>query len=56
MNSRHSWPLNNVMSRNRSLDGVENMVTTEMGEYFNGEFARMKHEHIINAAGEYCGS
>src|SRR5208337_4243467 len=33
---------------NRSLDGVENMLTTEMGEYFSGEFARMKHEHIIN--------
>ena len=32
---------------NRSLDGVESMLTTEMGEYFNGEFARMKHEHII---------
>ena len=27
---------------NRSLDGVENLLTTEMGEYFSGEFARMK--------------
>lgn len=33
---------------NRSLDGVENMLTREMGDYFGGEFARMKHEHIIN--------
>ncbi len=33
---------------NRSLDGVENMLTTEMGEYFRGEFARMKHENTIN--------
>ena len=33
---------------NRSLDGVENMLTTEMGEYFRGEFAKMKHENTIN--------
>ncbi len=33
---------------NRSLDGVEDMLTTEMGDYFRGEFARMKHENTIN--------
>jgi hypothetical protein len=44
------------MGRNRSLDGVENKVTTEMGEYFRGEFAGMWHEHIVNRPGEYCGS
>jgi predicted lipid-binding transport protein (Tim44 family) len=33
---------------NRSLDGVENLLTSEMREYFSGEFARMKQERVIN--------
>ncbi len=33
---------------NRTLDGVENLLTSEMREYFNGEFARMKQQGIIN--------
>jgi len=33
---------------NRSLDGVEDLLTPEMREYFSGEFVRMKHERVIN--------
>jgi predicted lipid-binding transport protein (Tim44 family) len=33
---------------NRSLKGIENLVTSEMREYFSGEFAHMKREHAIN--------
>jgi predicted lipid-binding transport protein (Tim44 family) len=33
---------------NRSLDGIENLLTPEMQEYFRAEFARMEHEHLIN--------
>lgn len=33
---------------NRSLDGVENVLTREMREYFSAEFARMKQEGFIN--------
>jgi len=33
---------------NRSVDVVEDLLTPEMREYFNVEFARMKHEGIVN--------
>ncbi len=33
---------------NRSLDGIENMVTPEMASYFREEFAKMKREGKIN--------
>jgi predicted lipid-binding transport protein (Tim44 family) len=33
---------------NRGLEGVENLLTLEMRDYFSGEFARMRHEHVIN--------
>jgi len=33
---------------NRSLDGVKNLLTIEMRDYFSGEFERMKQQHIIN--------
>jgi predicted lipid-binding transport protein (Tim44 family) len=33
---------------NRSLDGIEELVTPEMRDYFSAEFARMKHDHVIN--------
>jgi len=33
---------------NRSIKGVEDLLTPEMGEYFSGEFARMKQERMIN--------
>ncbi len=33
---------------NRGLDSVKNLVTSEMKDYFNGEFERMKQQHIIN--------
>ena len=29
---------------NRTLDGVENLLTSEMRDYFSGEFARMKQQ------------
>ncbi len=33
---------------NRSLDGIENLVTQEMADYFRKEFASMKQQGIIN--------
>ena len=33
---------------NRTLKGVEHLLTDEMQEYFSTEFARMKREHTIN--------
>jgi predicted lipid-binding transport protein (Tim44 family) len=33
---------------NRSLDGVQNLITLEMMDYFSGEFGRMKQQHMIN--------
>jgi predicted lipid-binding transport protein (Tim44 family) len=33
---------------NRGLEGVENLLTPEMREYFSGEFTKMRHEHVIN--------
>ncbi len=33
---------------NRTLDGVENLVTPEMRDYFSAEFTRMKQDHVIN--------
>jgi predicted lipid-binding transport protein (Tim44 family) len=33
---------------NRSLDGVKNLVTLEMRDYFSGEFARLKQQNMIN--------
>ncbi len=33
---------------NRSLDGLENLVTPEMASYFRDEFAKMKREGKIN--------
>jgi predicted lipid-binding transport protein (Tim44 family) len=33
---------------NRSLDGVENLLTREMRDYFSGEFARMKQQQVVN--------
>ena len=33
---------------NRSFDGVKDLLTPEMSDYFSSEFVRMKHQHIIN--------
>ena len=33
---------------NRNLEGIENLVTPEMRDYFTAEFTRMKHDHVIN--------
>lgn len=33
---------------NRSLQGIENMLTPEMADYFGGEFARMKQQGRVN--------
>ncbi|MHC1724652.1 MAG: Tim44 domain-containing protein [Syntrophobacteraceae bacterium] len=33
---------------NRSLDGLQDLITPEMADYFMGEFARMKQQGIIN--------
>jgi len=33
---------------NRSLDGVKDLLTLEMRDYFIGEFERLKQQHIIN--------
>lgn len=33
---------------NRSLDGIESLLTPEMSTFFSGEFSRMKQKGIIN--------
>ncbi len=33
---------------NRSLDGLHNLLTPEMSDYFDTEFARMKQQGIVN--------
>jgi len=33
---------------NRSLEGIENLVTQEMADYFRKEFASMKQQGIVN--------